>query len=157
LKKLDLGQTVGILANLGVIAGIVFLGVELQQNNALLEAEARLAQAERGEEIFDDMIRNAEFAAAVSKLQSGEEFSPVERVQLTAFLSRLFRGWQWQYFEREYGSLDTINIETWRNGIRGRGAVRANSEDFASSVWEANRGTLDPEFVRFVDENVFSE
>ncbi len=40
MKKLDLSQTIGILANLGVIAGIVFLGVELRQNNDLLEADA---------------------------------------------------------------------------------------------------------------------
>ena len=28
MKKLDLGQTVTILANVGIIAGIVFLGIE---------------------------------------------------------------------------------------------------------------------------------
>ena len=32
-KKIDLGQIITICANIGVIAGIVFLGIELQQNN----------------------------------------------------------------------------------------------------------------------------
>jgi len=41
LKKIELGQTITILANFGVIAGIVFLGIELQQNNDLMEAQAR--------------------------------------------------------------------------------------------------------------------
>jgi hypothetical protein len=41
MKKIDLGQTITILANVGVIAGIVFLAIELQQNNALLETEIR--------------------------------------------------------------------------------------------------------------------
>ena len=36
LKKLDLSQGITILANLGVIAGIVFLALELRQNNALM-------------------------------------------------------------------------------------------------------------------------
>ncbi len=36
MKKLDLGQTITILANVGVIAGIVFLGYELRQNNLYL-------------------------------------------------------------------------------------------------------------------------
>ena len=40
MKKLDLGQTVSILANLGVIAGIVFLGIEIRQNNYLLETQS---------------------------------------------------------------------------------------------------------------------
>jgi len=38
LKKIDLGQAIGILANAGVIAGIVFLGMELRQNNELVVA-----------------------------------------------------------------------------------------------------------------------
>ena len=41
MKKLDLGQTITILANIGVIAGIVFLGLEIRQNNELMAAEAR--------------------------------------------------------------------------------------------------------------------
>ncbi len=38
MKKIDLGQAVGILANAGVIAGIVFLGMGLHQNNELVVA-----------------------------------------------------------------------------------------------------------------------
>jgi hypothetical protein len=41
MKQIDLGQSITILASLGVIAGIVFLGLELRQNNELMEAEAR--------------------------------------------------------------------------------------------------------------------
>ena len=33
MKKLDLGQTLGLLANVGVIAGIVFLGIEIRASN----------------------------------------------------------------------------------------------------------------------------
>ena len=36
MKKIDLGQTLTILANVGVIAGIVFLGYELRQNTLVL-------------------------------------------------------------------------------------------------------------------------
>ena len=32
MKKINLGQLIGILANLGVIAGIVFLAFELEQS-----------------------------------------------------------------------------------------------------------------------------
>jgi len=38
LKKIDLGPAIGILANAGVIAGIVFLGMELRQNYELVVA-----------------------------------------------------------------------------------------------------------------------
>ena len=35
MKKLELSQIVGILANLGVIAGIVFLGYELRRTTSI--------------------------------------------------------------------------------------------------------------------------
>ena len=50
MKKIDLGQTISILANVGVIAGIVFLGFELRQNNALMAADARVVRADHGRE-----------------------------------------------------------------------------------------------------------
>ena len=40
MKKIDLGQTITILANLGVIGGIVFLAFEIRQNTAQMRAEA---------------------------------------------------------------------------------------------------------------------
>ena len=41
MKKLELGQTITILANVGVIAGIVFLAIEPRQNNELLGVQIR--------------------------------------------------------------------------------------------------------------------
>ena len=39
MKKIDLGQTITILANVGVIVGIVFLVVEIRQNTQQLTLE----------------------------------------------------------------------------------------------------------------------
>jgi hypothetical protein len=36
MKKIGLAQTISILANIGVIAGIVFLAVEIDQNKKKL-------------------------------------------------------------------------------------------------------------------------
>lgn len=46
MKKFDFGQTLNTLANAGVVAGIIFLAVELNQNNELLELEARATLSE---------------------------------------------------------------------------------------------------------------
>ena len=42
MKNLDVGQTITILANVGVIAGIILLAVEIDQNNQALGTQARL-------------------------------------------------------------------------------------------------------------------
>lgn len=54
MKTLDLGQKIGILANLGVIAGIVFLGYELRQNNENLLAQSRYTHASQVHDFFSE-------------------------------------------------------------------------------------------------------
>jgi hypothetical protein len=46
MKKIDLGQTIQMLANIGVIAGIAFLAVEISQNTGMLEAQMEQGRAE---------------------------------------------------------------------------------------------------------------
>jgi len=46
MKKIDLGQMMQILANLGVFAGIVFLAVEIQQNTESMDESRNLAFAQ---------------------------------------------------------------------------------------------------------------
>ena len=40
MKNIDVGQTITILAIVGVIAGIVFLGFEIQQNTTAMKSTA---------------------------------------------------------------------------------------------------------------------
>ena len=65
MKKIDLAQAVTILANVGVIAGIVFLGIELQQNNALLTADARRNRAAHVEDNFALLATDPELASVL--------------------------------------------------------------------------------------------
>jgi hypothetical protein len=58
----DFGQTITMLANVGVIAGIVFLAFELCQNNSLLRAQASYNLLQNRIEYRGDIVRDPEFA-----------------------------------------------------------------------------------------------
>jgi len=45
MKKIDLGHTVGILANVGVVIGLIFLGLELRQTQSAMQAQAYQTRA----------------------------------------------------------------------------------------------------------------
>ena len=68
MKKLDLGQSIGILANVGVIAGIVFLGLELRQHNELMEAEASMATHQGGQEFAMSLAQNPALTSVLAKV-----------------------------------------------------------------------------------------
>jgi len=53
---LEIGQVLTLGANLGVIAGIVFLAMELRQNNRLLAAQARYSLREYRNDIADSLM-----------------------------------------------------------------------------------------------------
>jgi len=55
MKKIDLGQTITILANVGVIAGIIFLAIEVQQNTASLNESRNLAIAQAQQDRASDL------------------------------------------------------------------------------------------------------
>ena len=68
MKRIDLGQTLNTLANVGVIAGIVFLAVELDQNNEFLELEARETLTEYLQNGWDRIASDPSFSTTGSLL-----------------------------------------------------------------------------------------
>ncbi len=47
MKKIDLGQTIQIVANVGLIARIVYLAIEISQNTEMLAAQGRANLVDR--------------------------------------------------------------------------------------------------------------
>ncbi len=71
MKKIELGQTVSILANAGIIAGIVFLALELRQNNELIRTEARNTQNVRIQDFVQQVYTVPGLAEIVLKIRKG--------------------------------------------------------------------------------------
>ncbi len=94
MQKIDLGQTVGILANIGVIAGIVFLGIELQQNNALLAAEFRASSLSNRLSLREKAL-DPQIAELLVRAYEGAELSAAERVQLGTINMMQLELWEW--------------------------------------------------------------
>lgn len=91
MKKIDLGQTINTLANVGVIAGIVFLGYEMRQNTQVARQEAYGTFAQSVIEVGHTITSNPQLADLIAQIQDGksrEEFAPLERVQRDLTSSR---------------------------------------------------------------------
>ena len=149
MKKLDFVQIVGLLANLGVIAGIVFLGLELRQNNSLLEAQTSFARFSVERERRTRLLENrAGLLETVIKARSGEELSRIERAQLTAHWIDVLDSWLWQFRESQAGRIGDglVDVATWR-------ILWSQDEGFRGTYRNifANR---DAEFDRYMEENI---
>ena len=106
MKKIDLGQTVSMLANIGVIAGIAFLAIELRQNNQLLRAEAISSVLETRITRQEMNLANPNLLDVVAKNRRQEPLSENEEMLAIAMINRSLMGWQKDYFLFQAGILD---------------------------------------------------
>ena len=149
MKKIELGQTVAIFANIGVIAGIVLLAVELDQNNELLRNQARYnLHLARSAEI-DDSWRNPELTELLAKARRGD-VTELEAVRFQQYLMSRWVRWEWYYEQYRDGLIDEPNlpIVAWRRFM--------SQSPVYAEVWKQNSEVLSPDFVRYMEENVFS-
>ncbi len=150
MKKLDLGQAISILANIGVIAGIVFLGLELRQNNELMRSEASLAQfnvdMERRRMLMDD----PELIDIMSRARAGESLTETEEIRLGLFTNTMLDAYRWQFREYQAGRMpdDYLDLRMWHDVWSYQPRLKQQ--------FEMDRSRLEPEFVKFVDEQVLA-
>jgi len=151
MKKIDVGQAAGILANLGVIAGIVFLAVEIGQNNELMRAAARDAQNERIQDYIEQVYMTPGLAEIIVKARNGTPLTDVENLKLFNRQLRLLRGYEVQYREYMEGAVDSLP-RNWKKSFYEGNYRNPPLID----TWEEAKTTLRPEFVQHVEENVIN-
>ena len=73
-----------LLANIGVLAGIVFLSLEINQSNRIAEQDARSHLTAEVVNIQQIILENQDVARLMSKLAVGVELTPQEEVVATS-------------------------------------------------------------------------
>ena len=121
MKKIDLGQTITILANVGVIAGIVFLGYELRQNQVVVQAQTRNEITR----MFVDTMRadiSSEMIEILTRTQNGEDLDDFDErrvgiwadIWLTLFENLDYHSREGLYQQEEYEA-QYRELDAWIN------------------------------------------
>ena len=86
MKKIDLAQTITILANLGVIGGIVFLAFEVRQNTAQMRAEAAYSVHQDVQRLNEAIYQDGNLADLIIRAeQSFETLDLIDRRRAQAY------------------------------------------------------------------------
>ncbi len=146
MKKIDLGQTITILANIGVIGGILLLAYELRQNNNLMVAEAQFNRLSINVDQYTSRVEDAGLNELLLRAMEKEPLSPAEQARVEQFVMRalLVREWSFKVLPAT-----EIPIERWLENTRALEEHR--------TVFERDKANLDPDFVRFMEENIVNE
>jgi hypothetical protein len=145
MKKIEFGQTIQILANIGVIAGIVFLAVELDQNNAQMTAQTRNNVAQS---VIDNIQMGMEprLVTATLKLERGEPLTAEEDFLMGQLANATLRLWENTFYQYRVGLFDEEEIEAdmvvWRELMQ---------EDAFTDHWRERRSTYSRQFRDVID------
>jgi hypothetical protein len=153
MKKIDLGQSISILANLGVIAGIAFLAVEINQNSVInrVSSVQEIRQSMQGINLLS--MENAAFAALVVKLMNNEELDPIERQQSVDFLIYMYGQSQLAFFQYKNDLIGEADLQQMLEPF----VFWMKRNNFMRGMWESGGLMEDDELSDYVNENFMEE
>jgi len=146
LKKIDLGQTLQLLGNAGVIVGILLLVYELNQNRQMMQAQTRNAISET---IVDRLLGeadNPDLAAINLKAEAGEIMTALEARRYQLIWQATFRYWENVNYQYRNGLYDDSEYLAHREAWR-----QLASDPHVRDLWCERRSRYADEFVAEMD------
>ena len=152
MKKFDLGQTITILANVGVIITLLFVGIEVSQNTRVARGEARQSLADLNQEWLVLLSQDGEFNAIWNKVWlTDDELSPAEWSRGVFMMTLHLRRIENVYFQWLENLVDDSALHSY-------GLQRAEyfETDRFNQFWfvEDWRAGFDDRFVDFFEERL---
>lgn len=110
-----LNKWLTLVANFGVVVGLIVVVLELRQTQVIMSAESSMQRAQMSRENASMAARN-NIAEIETKLAAGREITPVERRNLNEFATSLLRHYEVMHYQNQIGVLDE---EIWENNAQG--------------------------------------
>ena len=134
---------------MGVIAGIAFLALELNQSNEALAVQARLDREEIIRQAVRRRLETPGVITAVTKSNRGEELTDEEILVLNWTNHAVMIDWMLVHEQVQDGVLEeaAIPLELWRFAFH-------ETYPRMSESWTANKPSYTPAFIEWMEENV---
>jgi hypothetical protein len=148
MKSDRYAEWLSVTANFAVVAGIIFLAVEIQQNNALQESEARTKYMEIRKVTLENVSQNDALLESILKARGNQELTPLEKERLSTVYRAFFVLWEWEYDFYNDGLLEESPRQRWKSAAASYPMIR--------QYWAMHRNTFSSGFVKYMNENVFN-
>ena len=152
MKKVDPAQAISTLANVGVVLGLIFLGIEIYQSNQMNRTDAWNNLIRTGIDFNDAIAQNSELAEILAKSNNNDSLTDAETIRLEAFTAAsMQRVWV------DYQQINTgiISEQELQSRIPRFKALLARFPA-VEKLWERSREGYSMEFQKFIDECVVS-
>ena len=146
-----LNQWLTLAANFGVIAGLIFLGLEIQQNTISTRMAARENATQGHIDYLGYLLDDTVLARANEKLSNNQPVDGLEDNQMRIFLQM-----RWRHYERVYYQYrnDLISDQEWAGFEAGIMRSFRDENDLwrmSGNVWARDKERLSQQFAEYVE------
>ena len=134
-------------ANVAVLAGIVLLIVELNQNREQVRAQTRHELAMGIVDLLQVPAANPQLAEVLFRAKTGQALTPAEMLQFELRTNALFRYWEDVHYQYRLGLYDDAEFSKQRDAWR----ASITSSALAQAYWCRVRLLYSPEFMTAMD------
>ena len=130
-------------ANLAVLAGLILVILQLDQNERMIRAQTRHEIAIGIAQLLMDTAGNPQLNELIVRDNEGAELTPAEAYQVQLRLNALFRLWEDEHNQYRMGLYDEAEFARERNTWKG--VLQANHGVLV--FWCGNRANFSAEFA----------
>ncbi len=149
-----LNRWLALGANIGVVIGIAFLVVEINQNTLATRIAARDTATQGHIDYIAQVLDSSILAPAVAKAFANQELSYLETSQLTVFHEMRWRHYERVYYQYQNGVISDQEWTGYENGIIQSFGNEYTSFKISQDTWQTINFKLSEDFVTYVEELV---
>ena len=146
-----LNRCVTLAANIGVVAGIFFLGIEMRQGNLATRIAARDSASQGHIDFMGVLLDSSILAVANLKSSNNEELTELESRQINLFHARRWRHYERVYYLYQYGVISEQEWNGFENGIMRALNGSSNYWEISRRQWQRDKSLLSRQFVEYVE------
>ena len=146
MKISAINEGVSLIANIGVIGSIIFLGLEMRQNTEMMQSQTRNSIVENQLSVYEKMIENPELFDIADERSANLDVADAERQQLHVFILSQLRIWENEFYQYQIGLFDSDEFEARTNTWKQEMSVTANL-----GIWRSSENMYAPDFRNYLN------
>jgi len=153
MSKYELSDIAQVLAILGVIISLAFVGLEINQNTSLARNQAYLEYVESLKDLTLEIATDEALPGLIARLVEGEmeeDFSAEDNVRIPLFQNATVRVWEGLYRSWSAGYLPEEAVANIGGG------TLLNNDYFRQKSWPAIKVHFSPDFVTFFENQAWN-
>ena len=146
-RRKDLFEAIGVVA---IVVSLILVAYELRQNTVMMRAQITQTRADLAMTEQVATYNSAYMPSILVKIENDEELTDEEVVRYRTYVRGFLRNQDNAYWQYNQGLLG----ENTPDSIRAAVTAVIGRPRLGREIWESQKSTYTPEFVRFV-ESVF--